>query len=228
MPCIEDVLGTAVSVSNAGDRYFMWDASEIARLRTRGHLAITAIGSCALKTSTRGKTAALPVMLSDEEICVLVEAGWCRVVDSSGLEIPGVSSRLKSLVVGCPTGQQALRRLAFRDLWLRGYCLTNGVKFGVDYLCYRDDPTAVHAAFMVVVLKEGCGVRTLSLTAISRVATTALKIAVVAWVDTAKGTVRYAAFKRMGPGSAIFQDSSASVIAGGVNSVEPFCAPPTF
>jgi tRNA splicing endonuclease len=200
-----------VTVSNAGDRYFLWDAFEIARLRTRGHMAITAIGSCAVKTSTRGKAAALPVMLSDEEVCVLVEAGWARVVDAAGADIPDISQRLAHVVAAAPFGQAALRRVAFRDLWLRGYCLTNGVKFGVDYLCYRDDPTAVHAAFMVVVLREGCGVRTLSLTAVARVATTALKIAVVAWVDPVSGSCRYAAFKRMGPGSAIFQDSNAAM-----------------
>jgi tRNA-intron lyase len=204
------VLGDPVTIAAAGDRYFMWDALEVARLRTRGHLAITAIGSCAMKTSTRGKAAALPVMLSDEEACVLLEAGWARMVDALGSPVADANARLAAEVAGDPTGVRSLRRLAFRDMWLRGYCLTNGVKFGCDYLCYRDDPTAVHAAFMVVVLREGSGVRTLSLTAVARVATTALKIAVVAWVDPHARTVRYAAFKRMGPGSAIFQDARAA------------------
>jgi tRNA splicing endonuclease len=213
-----------VTIALAGDRYFMWDALEVARLRTRGHLAITAIGSCAVKTSTRGKAAALPVMLSDEEVCVLLEAGWARVVDAMGAPVDNASAQLAAEVAGDPTGVRSVRRLAFRDLWLRGYCLTNGVKFGCDYLCYRDDPTAVHAAFMVVVLREGCGVRTLSLTAVARVATTALKIAVVAWVDPHARTVRYAAFKRMGPGSAIFSDARAAeggaVSAAGAGGAE--------
>lgn len=203
-------IGGPVTVVSAGGNFYMWDVEEAARLRIQGRMAITAIGSCAVKTSTRGKAAALPVMLSDEEISALVFAGWAHVVDAAGAPQPGVGAALAAQVAEEPWGRRALKRLAFRDLWLRGYCLTNGIKFGCDYLCYRDDPTAVHAAFMVVVQREGSGVRTLSLTAVARVATTALKIAVVAWVDPAAGTVRYAAFKRLGVGSAIFQDSVAA------------------
>ena len=208
-------IGSPVRVVASGGHFFMWDIEEVARLRVQRRLAVTAIGSCAVKTSTRGKAAALPVMLSDEEVCALVAAGWAAVVDASGGPLPDVAGALAAQVAAEPWGARALRRAAFRDLWARGYCLTNGIKFGCDYLCYRDDPTAVHAAFMVVVLREGCGVRTLSLTAVARVATTALKIAVVAWVDPGRGTVRYAAFKRMGPGSAVFRDGQAAAAGGG-------------
>jgi hypothetical protein len=75
---------------------------------------------------------------------------------------------------------------------------------------------------MVIVAAEGEGIALLDLVARSRVATTALKVCVMAWADpeisiddTKKeadlvgGTVRYAAFKRMGPGTAIFSDSEA-------------------
>jgi hypothetical protein len=214
-------IGGPVTVVAAGGHYFMWDVEEVARLRIQGRMAVTAIGSCAVKTSTRGKAAALPVMLSDEEVSALVFAGWAHVVDAAGAPQPAVGAALAAQVAEEPWGRRALKRLAFRDLWLRGYCLTNGIKFGCDYLCYRDDPTAVHAAFMVVVQREGSGVRTLSLTAVARVATTALKIAVVAWVDPAAGTVRYAAFKRLGVGSAIFQDG---VAAGRVQGEEAAAA----
>lgn len=200
-----------VTLCKAGDRFFMWDGSEVARLRYYGRVACTAIGSCPTKSSTRGKAAALPVMLSDEESSALVGAGWARVVDATGEPIDA-SALLAAGIAGDPTGIRAQRRLVWRDLWSRGYCLTNGIKFGCDFLCYRADPTAVHAAFMVVVLKEGSGVRPLSLTAVARVATTALKIAVVAWADPLAGTVRYSAFKRMGPGTAIFADAQAAII----------------
>ena len=203
-----DVSLDPVTVTRVGDRFFMWDAVEVARLRYFGRVAITAIGSCPTKTATRGKAAALPVMLSDEEASALVGAGWVRVVNAMG-EPVDASATLAAAVSGDPDGVRAQRRLVWRDLWSRGYSLTNGIKFGCDYLCYRADPTAVHAAFMVVVLREGAGVRPLSLVAVSRVATTALKIAVVAWANTEAGTVRYAAFKRMGPGTAIFADSAA-------------------
>lgn len=206
-----DVTLEPVTLCKAGDRFFMWDGSEVARLRYYGRVACTAIGSCPTKSSTRGKTAALPVMLSDEESCALVGAGWAKVVDATGEPIDALPL-LAAGIAGDPTGIRAQRRLVWRDLWARGYCLTNGVKFGCDFLCYRADPTAVHAAFMVVVLKEGDGVRPLSLTAVARVATTALKIAVVAWADPTAGTVRYSAFKRMGPGTAIFADAQAAIL----------------
>lgn len=205
-----DVTIEPVTICKAGDRFFMWDGAEVARLRYFGRVACTAIGSCPTKSSTRGKAAALPVMLSDEESCALIGAGWARVVDATG-EPVDASAHLAAGVAGDENGHRAQRRLVWRDLWTRGYSLTNGIKFGCDYLCYRADPTAVHAAFMVVVVKEGVGIRPLSLTAVARVATTALKIAVVAWADPAAGTVRYAAFKRMGPGTAIFADARAQL-----------------
>jgi tRNA splicing endonuclease len=201
--------GTPVTVYHVGDRYLLWDIDHIARLRSFGKMAVTAIGSCSTKTATRGKAAALPVMLSDEETCALIGAGWARVVDAVGNDIANPMAPLLAATAEPSGNFRACRRLVFRDLWTRGYLLTNGIKFGCDYLCYRADPTAVHAAFMVVVEQEGNGIRPLSLTAVARVATTALKIAVVAWADSRAGTVRYAAFKRMGPGTAIFKDSNA-------------------
>lgn len=208
------VFGPPVTVCKAADRYFLWDAADVSRLRQRGRMAVTAVGACPTKTATRGKAAALPVLLNDEEVSALVGAGWARVVDAMGATVDDVPEVLAAIVAEDPCGVRAQRRLVFRDLWTRGYCLTNGIKFGCDFLCYRADPTAVHAAFMVSVVREGSGVKPLNLTAVARVATTALKIAVVAWADTLAGTVRYAAFKRMGPGSAIFRDDIARLNNG--------------
>lgn len=36
-----------------------------------------------------------------------------------------------------------LRLTTFRDLWRRGYYLTNGLKFGCDYLLYVNKPEKV-------------------------------------------------------------------------------------
>lgn len=46
-----------------------------------------------------------------------------------------------------PAGQ--LRRAAYADLWRRGYFLTDGLKFGADFLAYAGDPLVYHAAFLV-------------------------------------------------------------------------------
>jgi tRNA splicing endonuclease len=207
-------------VSRAGSRFLVWNVDEIVWLRSKCRLATTPIGSCAMKVSTRGKAAAVPVLLSDEELYTAISNEWVRVEEHSGEPLDAAVALQLSLGHD-DDGRQALRRLVHRDLTSRGYALTNGIKFGVDFLAYRGDPTAVHAAFMVMVTRSGHGISTLDLVARSRVATTALKIAVIAWADVAAPpteAVRYAAFKRMGPGTAIFADTSAQ--AAGMQAAE--------
>jgi len=41
--------------------------------------------------------------------------------------------------------------IVFKDLWLRGYYVTDGVKFGGDFLAYNGDPEQCHAQFVVQV-----------------------------------------------------------------------------
>ena len=50
------------------------------------------------------------------------------------------------------TGTERLRYAVFHDLWLKGYYLTSGLKYGGDYLVYRDDPSKVHSDFIAIVL----------------------------------------------------------------------------
>jgi tRNA splicing endonuclease len=38
------------------------------------------------------------------------------------------------------TGLKCLRRDVFADLWERGFYLTDGFKFGADFLAYPGDP----------------------------------------------------------------------------------------
>ncbi|RWS29230.1 tRNA-splicing endonuclease subunit Sen34-like protein [Leptotrombidium deliense] len=42
----------------------------------------------------------------------------------------------------------------FKDLWSKGYFLTNGFKFGCDYLVYESDPCMCHAKYMVVCVAD--------------------------------------------------------------------------
>jgi len=41
--------------------------------------------------------------------------------------------------------------LIFCDLWHKGYYITEGSKFGADYLVYSGDPSCFHAQFLVLV-----------------------------------------------------------------------------
>jgi hypothetical protein len=273
-------------------RVFLWSPREVQRLRARGRLAVTPVGACGAKAATNGKAAAVPALLSDEELFAchvsgLLPPGSVRAPpppDGPASAPRGAGAADVGSILGralrreielararaaggfCSGGQSqppppsALRRLVFLDLWRKGYSCTNGLKFGVDFLCYRGDPTAVHAAFMVIVASEadatgaagpgsavgtglphgrvlagsagetglagdaGSGIALLDLVARSRVATTALKICVMAWASPqieeiggaddgeahlVGGSVRYAAFKRMGPGTAMFADAAA-------------------
>jgi tRNA splicing endonuclease len=53
--------------------------------------------------------------------------------------------------------QSMCRRLAFSDLWHRGFFLTDGAKFGADFLAYPGDPARYHAQNVVVCVGEGEG-----------------------------------------------------------------------
>lgn len=48
-----------------------------------------------------------------------------------------------------------LKLSIFKDLWTRGYYITNGEKFGGDFLVYFGDPIAYHAIFIVKCVEQG-------------------------------------------------------------------------
>ncbi|XP_046673420.1 tRNA-splicing endonuclease subunit Sen34 [Homalodisca vitripennis] len=48
------------------------------------------------------------------------------------------------------TSHERLRYSTFKDLWEKGFYITEGHKFGVDYLVYPGDPVKFHAQFLVV------------------------------------------------------------------------------
>ena len=212
----------ALVLSYTGAQCLIWSAADCARVRSIGRLCVSPIGLCSAKLATRGKAAAVPVVLNDEElwVCCAVATHWrVTVLDMrTGRAVPAASI-LGAAAAADRSGFIHVRRLVFADLWQRGYRCTSGLKFGCDYLSYTADASQVHAAFMVIVRRErddgadggGAGgeISPLDLVAKSRVATTALKICVMAYGDTRTGRVRYAAFKRMGPGSAVFRAASA-------------------
>jgi len=41
--------------------------------------------------------------------------------------------------------------LVFQSLWMRGWWMVDGLKFGVDYLAYTKDPSRHHADFMIFI-----------------------------------------------------------------------------
>jgi tRNA splicing endonuclease len=193
----------------SGGAALVWRPEDCARLRSLGRLSAAPIGQCAARAASRGKSAAVPLALSDEELhVVLHELRWpLQLLDGgSGAAIADCAP------LAAPGAGAAVRRAVYADLWRRGYRLTPGLKFGCDYLAYAADASAVHAGFMVIVRAaraRGAAIAAADLVARSRVATTALKTCVMAYGDAATGAVAYAAFKRMGPGSAVFAAAGA-------------------
>eukprot|EP01103_Thecamoeba_quadrilineata_P020334 TRINITY_DN866_c0_g1_i1.p1 TRINITY_DN866_c0_g1~~TRINITY_DN866_c0_g1_i1.p1 ORF type:complete len:120 (-),score=28.57 TRINITY_DN866_c0_g1_i1:71-430(-) len=52
-----------------------------------------------------------------------------------------------------PSSPQETRKYEiYSDLWLKGYFISSGMKFGADYLVYPGDPNLFHATFIVRVV----------------------------------------------------------------------------
>lgn len=264
MPSIGDA---PLVIAFNGSVCLLWNPADCARVRSLGRLCASPVGLCPAKVATRGKAAAVPIVLNDEELYVATQVAthWrAQIVDTRTGRPADARAILAANAARDASGMPHVRRRVFADLWRRGYRCTNGLKFGCDWLSYTADASQVHAAFMVIVRRErrataavagkagaegegeGEGdIAPLDLVAKSRVATAALKICVMAYasaepdadVDADAATtgagaaaaatgaggssaaagdggvdrsvVRYAAFKRMGPGSAVFQSASA-------------------
>ena len=56
----------------------------------------------------------------------------------------------------CPmdTALQKCRLFTYKDLWNHGYFITDGAKFGGDFLVYLGDPVMVHARYIVICREE--------------------------------------------------------------------------
>lgn len=78
----------------------------------------------------------------------------------------------------------------YKDLWQRGYYITNGHKFGADYLVYLGDPIAYHAVFLVHCLESmNEMIHSTAIVAFGRLATAVKKRAVLACFNN--NTVSY-------------------------------------
>lgn len=217
-----ELLTVSIVKAARGPVPLLWSAEGCIRLRSVGRISVSPVGQCSVKVESNGKAAAVPVILSDEELTLIAALGWARFIDAAtGVALEPAAVLAASLAsASCAPTTARLRRVAFLDLWAKGYRMTSGIKFGVDWLTYRGDPTSCHAAFMVTVLPAGAPVAPLELIARSRVATTALKICAFAYVQLPPGgdaaaaapSVSYQAFRRMGVG-AVLIDPTAQTTA---------------
>lgn len=78
---------------------------------------------------------------------------------------------------------EQVRCKVFSDLWQKGYFITNGNKFGGDYLVYPGDPLRFHSHFIVKILPCGERLTGLDLVSVGRLGSTVKKTSVLASVD---------------------------------------------
>ena len=81
------------------------------------------------------------------------------------------------------TENEQARCNVFSDLWEKGYFITNGNKFGGDYLVYPGDPLRFHSHFIVKILPRGEKLTGLDLVSVGRLGSTVKKTSVLASVD---------------------------------------------
>lgn len=64
---------------------------------------------------------------------------------------------MSKIEVQCLLNVDDDKRIVFRDLYIRGFFVTMGMKFGCDFLAYIGDPVRYHAQYAVRVLKNKDG-----------------------------------------------------------------------
>lgn len=175
--------GTHAAFQTAGS-YLVWDAATAAHLRTTYGVGTAAVGALpGLKAHLRGKDGALPVALSAEEAFLLAEAGVLTVLSSTASEAVSVDT----LAATC----DLIKAAVLRSLLLEGWRVTDGGRYGVDFLLYGTDPACAHAQHMVLVLRAADSPPTvLHVASLSRLATRTAKTLLVATV-AASGHVHF-------------------------------------
>ena len=95
-------------------------------------------------------------------------------------------------------GNNKCRLFTFKDLWNHNYYITEGSKFGGDFLLYSGDPVSYHAKFIVICLntpKEVENEKSVQdLVARSRLGTCVKKTILFSWLEGEE--VKYSSLKR--------------------------------
>ncbi|XP_076302820.1 tRNA splicing endonuclease subunit 34 [Lasioglossum baleicum] len=93
------------------------------------------------------------------------------------------------------TYKQQLRYKTYKDLWERGYFVTNGEKFGGDFLAYPGDPIMFHSQFIILCKDKNEEIPITDLSAQCRIACHVRKTQVYAFVSTDQDVIRYQSFQ---------------------------------
>ncbi|CAH0398733.1 unnamed protein product [Chilo suppressalis] len=79
------------------------------------------------------------------------------------------------------------RYCVYKDLWDKGHHVTNGLKFGSDFLVYPGDPVRFHATYMVrCIYDKATPFRPANLVAFGRLSVAVNKLAVLAFYNSSE------------------------------------------
>jgi len=92
-----------------------------------------------------------------------------------------VLSRLKELVFKLPMCWE--KCLVFYDLWSKGFFVTSDMRFGTDFLVYRDHPSTHHSSHLVKVVKSVGSFNGRHLSAYIRMAGSVKKDFLIAFIE---------------------------------------------
>ncbi|XP_045495657.1 tRNA-splicing endonuclease subunit Sen34 [Colias croceus] len=80
-------------------------------------------------------------------------------------------------------GKGVIKYAVFEDLWKKGFYITNGSKFGSDFLIYPGDPVRFHATYMLKCTNVETTFRAASLVAFGRLSVGVNKLGVLAYFN---------------------------------------------
>lgn len=135
------------------------------------------------------------LQLDPLEALHLIKKGWLRI---------------ESAATGAPVSREDLRRIAaaaydkfedkylvYEDLRAKGYVARPGLKFGADFVVYKQGPGLDHSAFVVLVLEHENTMSAMDMVRAGRLATSVKKRFVIASISSVGGAkhVTYYVFR---------------------------------
>ncbi|KAL0049301.1 hypothetical protein WJX82_010782 [Trebouxia sp. C0006] len=164
-----------ISATVVGDRGYVWDAEGATWLR-RHCRVVGAMSGNSAEHKQHNSAGGLPCELNPEELQLALRQGW--VVLQQTASLPADAAALSA------DAMQAEQPI-FSELHSKGYYITDGAKFGADYLLYPGDPLLFHAQFTVRILEHDTPIKPALLAGSARGSHAARKHLLLASVDGA-------------------------------------------
>ena len=140
---------------------------------------INTLSKDAADGSTQKHPKDIPARLSENSNQTIIQDSTLVCVNTKSDNL-----KTKDIIWKFPeTESEEARYKVFSDLWERGYFITNGSKFGGDYLVYPGDPLRFHSHFIVKILPLRGRLSGLDLVSVGRLGSTVKKTTVLASVD---------------------------------------------